>query len=224
MNYELNNTVNNLRQNNKLVILFFVIFYSVGFVGTINSFTHDFFLKLFPLAIILSFSAILFFHDLKYDLRTIYLLIIIAFSGFLIEVAGISTHIIFGTYSYGETLGIKLFDTPLMIGINWVMLVFATSSVADSLRISNFYKILFASAIMVFYDLLMELVAPLLGMWSWENGTIPARNYVAWFIISVIMHAFLKLFHVRPRSSVAAYLLIIQGAFFVLLIIFYSIK
>jgi bisanhydrobacterioruberin hydratase len=224
MNYAIKNTVNSLRQNKKLVILFFAIFYSVGFVGTVSSFTHDLFLRLFPLAIILSFFAILLFHDLKYDSRTISLLIIIALSGFLIEVAGISTHKIFGNYLYGETLGIKLFDTPLLIGINWVMLVFATGTVVESLRLSNLYKILLASGIMVFYDLLMESVAPLLGMWSWEGGTIPVKNYIAWLVIAVIMHTCLKVFHVRPRSSIALYLLTIQGLFFVLLIIFYSIK
>jgi putative membrane protein len=224
MNNEIIYIANTLKQNKKLVILFFVIFYSVGFVGTVISFTHDFFLKLFPLAIILSFFSILLFHELKYDLKTIALLLTIALFGFLTEVAGIRTRLIFGNYSYGETLGIKLFDTPLLIGINWVMLVIASGSVVESLWISNLYKILLASGIMVFYDLVMESVAPLLGMWSWAGGTIPFKNYIAWFIIAVIMHTVLKLFNVRPRSSIATNILTIQGVFFVLLIIFYSVK
>src|SRR5689334_23098853 len=37
------------------------------------------------------------------------------------EVIGVATGAIFGAYSYGEVLGFKLLEVPLIIGLNWVV-------------------------------------------------------------------------------------------------------
>lgn len=223
MSLNINYIADTLRLNKKLVISFFAIFYAVGILGTILPLTHSFFLKLFPLALVLSFLSILLFHDSKFDLKTILALVITAISGFLIEVAGINSHIIFGSYIYGETLGIKVFNTPLLIGINWVMLVFATGSVVQPLSISGPIKVLLASAIMVLYDLLLEFTAPVLDMWTWDGGIVPARNYVAWFLIAVCLHSMFKIFRVKTGSSIASSVLACQALFFIFLIIFFRL-
>lgn len=211
-----------LRRNGKLFIVFFVIFYTVGFFGTIIPSTHDLFGKLFPLALLLSISAILLFNDQKFDLKTILVLVITALTGFFIEVAGVKSHLIFGSYSYGSALGPKLFDTPLMIGINWVMLVFATGSVFEKLNLSPIVRILSASVFMVLYDFVMESIAPVLGMWSWEEGNIPVRNFIAWFVIALLFHSAFRLMKIKPGSTMALPVLYCQSAFFILLIIFYK--
>jgi putative membrane protein len=210
-----------LRQNKKPVIGFFVVFYLVGFFGTTMPFSHELFLKLFPFALLLSFFTILLFNDLRFDIKTISAILLTGLCGFLIEVAGISTHLIFGSYTYGETLGIKVFNTPLMIGINWAMLVFATASVVDSLSVPGPAKILLASVLMVVYDLLMEIIAPVLGMWSWEGGIIPVKNYIAWFLIAVCFHSMYRIFRVKAGSSIALSILLCQAAFFISLIIYF---
>jgi putative membrane protein len=209
-----------IRQNRKLMIVFIAIFFTVGFFGTVNSFTHDFFIRLFPFALLLSFNAILIFHDARYDFKTILALIFTAIAGFLIEVAGVKTHQIFGGYSYGEALGIKFFDTPLMIGLNWAMMVFATGSIVEKMKIHSLLKILLASLIMVFYDLIMEAIAPVLGMWSWEGGTVPVRNYIAWLVIAIMFHSLFRILKIRPGSSMSLTVLVCQSSFFILLLIF----
>lgn len=223
MSLKINHIADTLRLNKKLVIIFFAIFYVVGILGTIIPLTHNFFLKLFPLALLLSFLAILLFHDSKFDLKTIIALIITAISGFLIEVAGINSHLIFGSYTYGETLGLKVFHTPLLIGINWAMLVFATGSVVEPLSLSGPVKVLLASALMVLYDLLMEFTAPVLGMWTWDGGIVPVRNYIAWFLIAAILHSMFKILRVKTGSSIASSILSCQAVFFIFLIIFFRL-
>lgn len=222
MSFSATDIVYTLRQNKKLVIIFFAVFYTVGFFGTIIPFTHFFFGKLFPLALILSFSAILLFHEQKFDLKTILVLVITAISGFFIEVAGVKTHTIFGSYFYGNALGIKVLDTPLLIGINWAMLVFATGSAVEGLNISPTLKILTASALMVLYDLVMESIAPVLGMWTWAEGIIPVKNFIAWFSIALLLHSMFRIFKVKPASSMGLPILYCQSAFFILLIFFYK--
>jgi putative membrane protein len=198
-----------------------VVFYIVGVFGTVMPFSHELFLKLFPFALLLSFFTILLFNDLRFDIKTISAILLTGLSGFLIEVAGISTHLIFGSYTYGDTLGIKVFNTPLIIGVNWAMLVFATASVIDPLSVPGPVKILLASALMVLYDLLMEIIAPLLGMWCWEGGIIPVKNYIAWFLIAVCFHSMFRIFRVKASSSIALYVLLCQAAFFISLIIYF---
>jgi putative membrane protein len=211
-----------LRLNRKIVISFFALFYVVGFSGTVISYTHTFFLMLFPWAILLSFLAVLLFNEHEFDLKTLITIFITAVSGFFIEVAGISTHQIFGNYTYGGTLGIKIFDTPLIIGVNWALLVFATGSLVEPLLLPVPVKILLASLLMVIYDILMEFTAPLLGMWTWENETIPVRNYIAWFLIALVFHSAYKLLRVKTGSSLAFPVLIYQALFFVLMIIYFG--
>lgn len=222
MSYRTGDIIHSLQQNKKLVIIFFAVFYAVGFFGTIIPATHSLFGKLFPLALLLSFSAILLFHDQKFDLKTISVLVITAFAGFFIEVAGVKTHTIFGSYSYGDALGIKILETPLMIGINWAMLIFATGSAVEELNISPTLKILTASALMVLYDLVMESVAPVLGMWTWEEGIIPVKNFIAWFSIALLLHTLFRIFKVKPASSMGLPILYCQSAFFIFLIVFYK--
>jgi putative membrane protein len=222
MSFRITDIVYILRQNKKLVIIFFAIFYTVGFGGTIIPSTHNFFGKLFPLALLLSFTAILLFNDRKFDLKTISVLVITAITGFFIEVAGVKSHAIFGNYSYGDALGIKILETPLLIGINWVMLIFATGSAVEDLNLSPILKILTASALMVLYDLVMESIAPVLGMWTWDGGIIPVKNFIAWFIIAILLHSVYRILKVKPGSSMGLPILYCQSVFFILLIVFYK--
>jgi putative membrane protein len=221
MSFNIKNIQDYLRRNKKFVISFFALFYFVGFFGTIIPYTHGLFLKLFPWALLLSFLGVLIFQKSEFDFKTVILLIITALAGFFLEVAGTNSQLIFGSYTYGETLGIKVFNTPLMIGINWVMLVFITGSVVEPLSVSPPLKVLFASVIMVFYDFLMEFIAPVLCMWTWEGGVVPARNYVSWFIFAVILHSIFKIVRVKTQSSIAFSILSIQVAFFIFLIIYF---
>jgi bisanhydrobacterioruberin hydratase len=222
MSFRATDIVHNLRQNKKMVIIFFSVFYTVGFFGTIMPSTHNLIGKLFPLALLLSFSGILLFNDQKFDMKTILVLVITTISGFFIEVAGVKSHIIFGSYSYGDALGIKILDTPLMIGINWAMLVFATGSAVEELNISPILKIVTASALMVLYDLVMESIAPVLDMWTWAEGIIPVKNFIAWFIIALLLHSLFRILKVKPGSSMGLPVLYCQSAFFILLIVFFK--
>src|SRR6478609_3641217 len=38
--------------------------------------------------------------------------------------------LLFGEYAYGAGLGLKLWNVPLLIGLNWVMLVYCAGAVA----------------------------------------------------------------------------------------------
>jgi putative membrane protein len=128
--------------------------------------------------------------------------------------------LIFGKYSYGDTLGLKISNTPIIIGLNWLLMTYITASVVDLFDIRVGYKIIAAAALMVIYDLVLEQVAPLMNMWSWQNNTIPLQNYLAWFVIALTFQAIFKIRKIDTYNPIAASVLIIQFVFFITLFLF----
>lgn len=197
-----------------------ILFYSVGVAGIAIPVTQTFFKALIPFALLMSFILILLFHKSWKRWHTIVAFIVICNLSYLVEVLGVRTHLIFGNYVYGDRLGFKLFDTPLMIGINWVMVVYCSASMLVWTRWPSAIQVLVASVLLVLYDLVLEHVAPLLGMWSWEGNNIPLQNYIAWFILAVGFHGLLKWMKVRTINPVAPAILICQFLFFIAILIF----
>jgi len=209
-----------LVRHNSVIILIIILFYIVGVLGIVIPLTQPLFVTLIPFALLLNFGVILFFHnspELKVDLLVLFLIYL---SGYLIEVVGVNTHLVFGNYTYGSGLGIKVLRTPLMIGINWVMVAYCSASVLEWTKLPVIIQVLLASIFMVVYDMILEHLAPSLDMWSWEGGTIPLQNYLAWFAISILFTGLLKWRRVKTINPVAPIIFICQLVFFIVILMF----
>jgi len=200
-----------------------IIFYAVGVAGFAIPQTRELFLKLTPLALILSIAVILLFHKEPYNMKTFVFFAAVVAGTWGIETIGVHTGAIFGTYSYGSGLGIKLYGVPLLIGINWLFLTYCTSTIAGHLPFNPLIKVILSSLMMVIYDLILELVAPFLYMWNFEGGMPPFRNYAAWFILSLIIHGLLKISGIKTENRLASMIIMAQALFFILLIIIFKI-
>jgi bisanhydrobacterioruberin hydratase len=199
------------------IIGFLIIFYGVGVAGLSYPDTRDLFISLMPFSLLLGISLMLVNHS-KWKRKHIWIFIIIALMGFLIEVAGVVTGDVFGNYTYGWALGITLWGTPPLIGLNWMMLTYCVNIIMGKTSLNKIGQIFFGSLLLVIYDLIMEPVAIQLHMWNWAGGFIPVQNYIAWFIISAVM---LTIIHTTSfRNPVAPALFFIQMGFFLLLNIF----
>lgn len=199
-----------------------LIVYAVGIAGITLPVSGEFFLRLIPVVIILSLAASLAYHG-SWDLKTVAVFSSIVVLSWMVEAAGVATGKIFGWYSYGEALGIRLLDTPLLIGFNWLLLIYGTACLTDRMNSPVIVKILTASALMVVYDLILEAVAPFLGMWQFDSGPAPARNYVAWFLLSLIFHSVLRISGIRAVNRIAAVIVIVQFIFFSVLAIIFQL-
>jgi putative membrane protein len=207
----------------KEVKKFFIIFYLAGITGVIVPFTNPLFLKLIPIALFLSFLALTIFHTNRMDLKTLIVLLSIYLLSFAIEVIGTNTGLIFGAYQYGNSLGFKVFNTPLIIGINWLLLVYMSSSVTEKISINVFSQMIIATSIMLGYDIILEQVAPEIDMWYWRNNLVPLQNYGAWFIIALGFHLIIKAFRIKTQNKLAMVLLICQFVFFLSLLLFFKV-
>lgn len=201
---------------------FFVIFYLVGIAGMLLPFSFLLFVKLIPFALLLSSLALAFFHK-NFNSKTLLVFISIYIFGFFVEVAGVNTGLIFGDYIYGESLGIKLFNTPLIIGINWLLLVYITASVLELSKLTMLLKVLFGTFLMLGYDLIIEQIAPILDMWTWQNEKVPVKNYVTWFLLALVFHTVIQVFKIKTKNKLAPVILVCQILFFLVLLIYFKL-
>jgi len=215
--------INKLRTEEKKARLILIIFFTVGVAGFAHPVTSNFFTHLTPFALLLSISALAVFHKTDKYKKSLLIFSVIFISGFLTEAVGVRSGMIFGSYSYGEGLGLKLFETPLMIGINWLFLVYCTSIIVDQLPVNYIFKIISAALLMIVYDVLLEQTAPLLDMWEFEGGYAPVKNYLSWFIISMIFHLFLRLTGIRFGNRIAPFIFVLQLVFFAALLIIFKL-
>lgn len=204
----------------KTVASLLAIFFSVGVAGMLLPATNYYFLQLTPFALFLSFFVLAMSDESEQRGKLIAYLFFIYVSSYAIEVVGVHTGLLFGAYSYGENLGVKLWDTPLIIGANWFFLVYTSAAIFEKTQLATTLKVLFASASMLLYDIVMEQVAPALDMWSWKQVAVPLQNYITWFLIAVAFHIGLKLMKIKIKNGLALAVLLCQFIFFVLLFIF----
>jgi len=204
----------------KKVKAFFVIFYAIGALGMIIPQTFMLFCRLTPLSLLLSLFCLAWFHPDKREFKTLFVFSLIFITCLVIEIIGVNTGLIFGPYEYGNTLGIKIFGTPLLIGLNWVLLTYLTSSVVEKVKIKVALKICIASLIMLGYDVVLEQAAPITGLWQWEGGKVPLQNYAVWLLLALVFHSLIKIFRVKTANPLSGVMLSSQILFFIVVLIF----
>jgi len=199
--------------NISIVILF--ILHLVGVVG-LSSDYQDLFLRLTPLNLLLSFGLFIWANN-DFSIQFYKVMIILYSLGFLVEVIGVSTGVLFGEYTYGVTLGFKFLETPLMIGVNWILLSLASFGVSSFFLKKQLHIILLSSSLMVLMDVLIEPIAISLDFWTWALVDIPLQNYLMWFFVSLIMNALISFNRLKIDYRISFGLLLSQILFFTLI-------
>lgn len=199
----------------RTVQIIFVLWYLVGIAGFMIVPLRPYFQQLTPFGMVVSAGLLLYFHEPK-NLGSWLTFSGIALLGFLIELIGVNTRLVFGEYTYGETLGAKVWNTPLTIGLNWLILTYCIATLARGIRDSWYFPLVGASAMLLF-DWIMEPVAVATGMWSWANSSIPLKNYADWFLVSGFLFLGIRLLKVELNNRVAGVLLAMQLIFFLAL-------
>jgi putative membrane protein len=201
-----------LRYGPPLSIFILVVLYGVG-IGGILSDHRAWFLSLTPLTLLISCTLMLLNHW-HWSVLFALVLLVTWSVGYGIEVAGVHTGMIFGEYAYGATLGWKWLDVPLMIGVNWLLLVYSTGVVVGRLRMPRLVRAGIAAALMTLLDLLIEPVAIAYDFWHWKDGVPPLQNYIAWLVVAFSLAALFQYIHFFKRNRVAVVLLVLQFVFF----------
>jgi len=196
----------------------FIVFYCVGLVLYFTPLTHELFILITPFTLVLVAVAI-FSHHKEWNIKTIAVLASIFLLSFFTEIIGVATSKIFGMYTYGNGLGIKIADVPIVIGLNWVFLTYASNSIISKYTTKNIPIIVGAASLMVLYDILLEKVAPLMDMWQFSKNEPPVSNYVVWFLLALFFNWAIQQFKINTHNRPARWLFFIQICFFIIIAI-----
>ena len=200
--------------------IFFVWLINIsGFFGLLSD-QKDFFLIMSPLAILITFILLILNYDFKQK-GFITALISIITIGFLVEFLGVNYDLFFGSYEYGNNLGYKIGGVPIIMSVNWLVLIFLAGSFTEKIIPNSLLlKVLFGSLLLVFLDIFLEVCAPKLDYWKFNEEVVPISNYNSWFIISAIcLYIYFKLIK-EKEYTLSTNMLAIHFAFFGLLSIF----
>ncbi len=192
-----------------------IVFHFVGFCGLLSPY-QSLFMLLTPFNLVLS-AFLLWRHHTTEVKPLIYFFGFTFTLGFFVEYLGSNFGFLFGSYSYGNTLGIKLLNVPIVIGLNWMLIIYSVATVLDRTSIPTGAKIAIGSVLAVFMDWLIEPIAIRYDFWSWEQGAVPLQNYFGWLITSAVMLAAYYLLKVESKNRLALPLYIVQACFFALL-------
>jgi bisanhydrobacterioruberin hydratase len=170
-----------------------------------------------PWALLLSYFIILY-PEIKQ--KNMYLIIWVAsvyLITFIIEVIGVETWMIFGEYNYGATLGLKAADVPLVIGMNWTLIILGAAELSSKLKMHILPKAILAGLAAAALDFLIEPVAVSLNYWQWSGGAIPLQNYIAWFVIGFLFSLSYLLLKIKSKTDLPVHFFAAQVVFFGLL-------
>jgi len=203
----------------KAAVIILGLFHISGIIAIIATPFKYVFLSLTPLNLLISSVLLFIFHE-KYSKIQVLSFVIIAILGYIFEVIGVNTGKIFGVYCYGPVLGWKLLETPLIIGVNWIILTYSITY-SWSNFIENKWLLAILSAVsLVLLDVIIEPVAVIYNFWRWENDIIPIQNYVAWGIIAFLFCLTLAFLKKKSTNKFTPYFIGTQVIFFSALLIF----
>ncbi|MFO8130254.1 MAG: carotenoid biosynthesis protein [Bacteroidales bacterium] len=200
----------------KIAAILLGVFYLTGLAIMKYDPNKPLIIDLIPFALLLNFLVLMLFHK-GWSVRFFIASTFIVFSGFFIETLGVHTGWVFGEYSYGNKLGPMLFETPLIIGINWLVVVYSAYFLTHGLKWAVPLKILFGSAILTGYDFFLEPFAIQYNMWSWKGNEVPMSNYLAWFVVSAIFLSLMHFLSLKIKNRISVPLFLIQLFFFIAL-------
>lgn len=198
----------------RVAITVIILFHAVGLVGLLVPATRPLFLHIVPWHILLMFLVVVWSHK-NFDERFIAFIAATFLFGILFEWVGVHKKWLFGDYAYGATMGLKLFDIPLTIGINWFLLIYAAGVTMQRSRLKSIAARVIAGALLlVLLDALIEPVAIRFDYWHWMDNIIPFKNYYCWFLVSAALLLVFEQFKFKKQSIAAPALLATEFVFF----------
>ncbi|WP_086047925.1 carotenoid biosynthesis protein [Hugenholtzia roseola] len=204
-----------------------LVMHLAGAMGLAWEVSRPFFTWATPFNLLFASSILFLFHQ-KWE-QKFFLFSLLCFStGYAVEVLGVHTGLIFGTYWYGETLGFKILEVPLTIGLNWFVLTYCFNFLVSLIfnRLKNrednlnkkliVLKALFAASFMVGLDYWIEPIAIRYDFWQWSENIVPLQNYIAWWIVSFFLSYVYHKKEIQAKNLLALSLLFAQILFFVI--------
>ncbi len=127
--------------------------------------------------------------------RALGMLAVTAVPGLLVEIVGVGTGVPFGSYRYTGSLGPRVFDVPLLVGLAWTMLAWPSALVARRLTANPVARVLAQAWAMTAGDLFLDPQLVSAGQWRWRDPSphlpgvadVPLTNLAGWLLVTVVL-------------------------------------
>jgi uncharacterized membrane protein len=153
----------------------------------------------------------------RFDSPYLLTLFIVSAAGLFVEIIGVKTRLIFGYYNYTPILGPHFMNVPLVIGLNWGLLVMSCAAIVCKIFSNNIVRALAGATLMLSMDLLLEPIAFRYSFWQWDVKEVPLQNYMAWWLVSFILLLGVFRFVKNPQNRMGVWIYGVQLLFFSLL-------
>jgi putative membrane protein len=187
----------------------------VGVAGMLSPF-KEYFKLLTPVNLLLS-AFLLWINHREKNKGLIGFISFTFLFGFIIEFLGVRYGLLFGEYTYGKTLGPMLFQVPVIIGLNWLLVIYSIATLTDTLKIHSSVKVFLGALLAVSIDWVIEPVAMRYDFWAWKGEQVPIQNYIGWFFTSSVLLTAYHLLKVKAENKLALPYYFIQFLFFVVI-------
>lgn len=195
-----------------------VILHVVGVVGTALGYA-SLLLPLTPFNLILCAGIVMSFTGVDSPWRWS----LTMFLGFGVEVLGVATGWLFGDYSYGNGLGPKVLDVPILMGVLWWLLLLGAHHWSNRMLTwlgrssSSWTRSALAATLMTALDGAIEPVAIRAGWWTWHAGHIPWTNYLTWWMAAFALGLLWRDVDDLKTNRLSGLLIVVFAFFFVAL-------
>lgn len=115
--------------------------------------------------------------------------------GLAVEVLGTRTGLPFGSYDYADRLGPTILGVPAIIPLAWAMMSYPALLAARRLSKGPLLTPVIGAIALASWDLFLDPQMVGEGHWTWSQegpelpgiAGIPAQNFVAWLLVSLVM-------------------------------------
>ena len=199
-----------------LILLYLIAIFGVAFDNSVTDYSI-----IIPTNLTALFILLLLWD--KNGVRSWIYLALVFVAGFCIEAIGVNTGILFGQYEYLDSLGPKIFNTPILIGLNWALLIYCVADITNLFKIHWLLKALIGAGLMLIFDVALEPNAIRMEMWQWQDDSIPVLNFLTWFGFSFIL-LLPATKALRKPNHIAPVIFSVQLAFFMVLNLIFSYR
>ena len=220
---------------NGILILSFL--HVVSLWGLKSEAAMDFYFPYIAVDILCCFGFLLYYQQ-HWNVNAVFFIFFTYCAGFIISAIGVNTvysvnNVFYGGYPFGPfvfqgTLGPKLFNTPLMIGVNWLILIYCIGILLKDMKFSKIQKALLGAFMLLLYDITLEPLAKKYQLWWWLTkkdplslyNPVPLQNYASWFLFSFLMLLYFNNAKAKLRNPIAPAVFLIMFFFLVGLYLF----
>lgn len=200
--------------------IFLYLIYAVGVFGHLTSSLINYMKLLTPLTLLLTGGIVLFATIQSSKGNFILWALVTYIITFSLEVIGVKTGLVFGSYWYGDTLGLKFLEVPLIIGFNWIMVILGVILLSEKIFNNKNLLAISAALLATLFDFFLEPTAIKLSYWNWSDVIVPLQNYIAWFFISLLFTILYFIMKIKIKSDLPIKFFLTQFLFFIILYVF----